>query len=206
MKSRRRYASKEQAQAWLDGMPDGPISCLVQEQLDRALAGLAGRCLNPEHGARHDCVQEHVRWLVEYGAAGLTGVPAALKFLRAQFIEAVKDDRSGGEREAAYEFDGYPSAFVQWGARVCRPDVFYAIRALDSNGGQLKVNLLEDDPATGYKVFKVMGPTEWAKPPRQIEFLIAKALCRGTFGVNGGPKKSLKTHDNLAIALSVATG
>ena len=48
-------ATEEQAQAWLDGMPDGPISCLVQEQLDRALAGLAGRCLNPEHGARHDC-------------------------------------------------------------------------------------------------------------------------------------------------------
>ena len=74
-------------------------------------------------------LQEHVRWLVEYGAAGLTGVPAALKFLRGQFIDAVKDDRSGGEREAAYEFDGHRTAFVQWGARVCRPDVFYAIRA-----------------------------------------------------------------------------
>ena len=49
-------ATEEQAQAWLDGMPEGPISCLVQEQLrPRALAGLAGRCLNPEHGARHDC-------------------------------------------------------------------------------------------------------------------------------------------------------
>ena len=131
-------ATDEQAQAWLDSMPDGPIGCLVQEQLDRALAGLAGRCLNPEHGARHDCSQEHVRWLVEMGAAGLTGVPAALKFLREQFIDAVKDDRSGGEREAAYEFDGHPTAFVQWGARVCRPDAFYAIRALDSNGGRIE--------------------------------------------------------------------
>ena len=56
-----------------------------------------------------------------------------------------------------------------------------------------------DEPATGYKVFKVLGPTEWAKPPKQIEFLIAKALCRGTSGPNAGPKKSLKTHDNQAI-------
>jgi hypothetical protein len=31
-------------------------------------------------------------------------------------------------------------------------------------------------------------------------------LCEDTFGVNAGPKKSLKTHDNQAIALSIATG
>ena len=77
---------------------------------------------------------------------------------------------------------------------------------LDSNGGQLKVNLLEDDPATGYKVFKVMGPTEWAKSVPDPEFLIEKVLCQDTSGVNAGPKKSLKTHDNQAIALAVATG
>lgn len=199
-------ATDEQAQAWLDSMPDGPIGSMVQEQLDHALAGLAGRCLNPEHGARHDCLQEHVRWLVEMGAAGLTGVPAALKFLRKQFIDAVKGDRPGGEREAAYEFDGYPSAFVQWGARVCRPDTFFAIRALDSNGGELKVNLLDAEAASGYKVFKVMGPTEWAKSVPDPEFLIEKVLCQDTSGVSAGPKKSLKTHDNQAIALAVATG
>ena len=71
--------------------------------------------------------------------------------------------------------------------------LFFAIRALDSNGGELKVNLLDDEPASGYKVFKVMGPTEWAKSVPDPEFLIEKVLCQDTSGVNAGPKKSLKT-------------
>src|SRR5271166_1779333 len=75
-------ATEEQAQAWLDGMPEGRIGCLIQEQLDHAIAGLAGRCPKPDHGARHDCSQEHVRWIVELGAAGLSGARPALVFLR----------------------------------------------------------------------------------------------------------------------------
>ena len=63
-----------------------------------------------------------------------------------------------------------------------------------------------DGPASWYKVFRVMGPTEWAKSVPDPEFLIEKVLCRDTSGVNAGPKKSLKTHDNQAIALAVATG
>lgn len=118
---------EKQAQAWLDGMPDGPMGALVQHEMDQALAGLGGRCRNPDHGARHDCVCEHVRWLVEMGAAGLVGVPAALKFLRARFVEAVEPDRDGGVAEAASEFDG----FVTWGARLCRPDVFDTLRSLE---------------------------------------------------------------------------
>jgi hypothetical protein len=55
-------------------------------------------------------------------------------------------------------------------------------------------------------IFKVLEPAEWAKPVAQTEFLISKVLCRDTFGVNAGPKKSLKTHDNQAIAFAVATG
>ena len=61
-------ATEEQAQAWLDGMPEGRIGCLIQEELDHALAGLAGRCPNPSHGARHDCSQEHVRWIYPLAA------------------------------------------------------------------------------------------------------------------------------------------
>ena len=54
-------------------------------------------------------------------------------------------------------------------------------------------DLLEDEPATEYKVFKVMGPTEWAKSVPDPEFLIGKVLCQDTSGVNAGPEKSLKT-------------
>jgi hypothetical protein len=197
-------ASEEQAQAWLTGMPDGRIGPLIQEQLNDALAGLNGRCRNPDHGARHDCSQEHVRWIVEFGAAGLPGAKAALTFLRERFVDAVKADRSGGEHQAEVEFDG----MVSWAARVCRPDVFYALRALDRSGGQLQ--LVDDDAdelsGTQYRVFKVMEPSEWAASVPDPEFLIAKVLCRDTFGPNAGPKKSLKTHDNVAIGLSVSTG
>lgn len=122
--------TEEQAQAWLDGMPDGPMGALVQEEMDHALAGLGGRCRNPDHGARHDCVCAHVRWLVEMGAAGLAGVPVALKFLRARFVEATGPDRDGGKAEAASEFD----SFVTWGARLCRPGVFDTWRSLEHTG------------------------------------------------------------------------
>uniref|UniRef100_A0A5Q5CIZ3 DNA primase/polymerase bifunctional N-terminal domain-containing protein n=1 Tax=Mycobacterium sp. (strain JLS) TaxID=164757 RepID=A0A5Q5CIZ3_MYCSJ len=55
-------------------------------------------------------------------------------------------------------------------------------------------------------ILTVLGPAEWAQPVPPTEFLIAKVLCADTFGVNAGPKKSLKTHDNQAIAFAVASG
>ena len=59
---------------------------------------------------------------------------------------------------------------------------------------------------TGGEGFKLMAPSEWAKPVDPTEFLIRGALCRDTFGVNGGPKKSLKTHENCALLIAVAYG
>ena len=52
----------------------------------------------------------------------------------------------------------------------------------------------------------MVGPTGWAKPVAPPDFLIRKVLARDTFGVQAGPKKSLKTHDNQALGLSAATG
>ena len=65
----------------------------VRELMNRALNDLSG--LN---GARHDRTLSHVRDLVKYGAAGLTGTHTALGALRADFVEAVWDDP---ERAAA---------------------------------------------------------------------------------------------------------
>ena len=55
-------------------------------------------------------------------------------------------------------------------------------------------------------IFREYGPTEWAKPVEPTSFFIKQALCTDTWGVNGGPEKSLKTHDNFAIGMSIATG
>lgn len=203
-------ATEEQAQEWLDGMPDGPVGPLVQEQLDHALAGLDGRCRNPDHGARHDCSQEHVRWIVECGAAGLTGVPAALTFLREQFITAVGPDRTGGERETAVEFDG----MVAWAARVCRPDVFYATRAMDRNmaahGEPIRLNDTtthdEPEPATANSRFQLVSARELAQAVEPVRWLVRGIWPERSAGVLAGDKKSMKTWNLQAMALAVAAG
>jgi hypothetical protein len=208
-------ATDEQAQAWLDSMPTGPMGCLVREQFDHALAGLAGRCPDPKHGARHDCMQKHVARLVEMAAAGLTGVPAALTFLREQFIEAVAPDRDDGEREAAHEFDGHASAFVQWGARVCRPDVFYALRAMDANmadhGELIRLNDNagdEDDAEAGTERsrYRLVSARELAEPVEPTRWLVRGVWPERSAGVLAGDKKSMKTWNLQALALAVAAG
>lgn len=69
-----------------------------------------------------------------------------------------------------------------------------------------KVAGLQLNTESSAPILTVLGPTDWAQPVPDTEFLIAKVLCADTFGVNAGPKKSLKTHDNQAIAFAVATG
>lgn len=204
-----RYATDEEARAWLDGMLEGPVGPLAQEQLDHALAGLDGRCPNPDHGARHDCSQEHVRWLVEMGAAGLTGVRAALEFLRGQFIDAVGPDRNGGADEAAAEFDG----MVSWAARVCRPDVFYATRAMDRNmaahGEPIKLNdtTPNNDPERAVHArYRLMSARELAEPVEPMRWLVRGIWPERSAGVLAGDKKSMKTWNLQAIALAVAAG
>lgn len=63
-----------------------------------------------------------------------------------------------------------------------------------------------EETTTAEPIFRQFGPTDWAKPVPTTEFLIKRVLVTDTWGVNGGPEKSLKTHDNQAIGLAVATG
>jgi hypothetical protein len=194
-------ATEEQAQAWLDGMPAGVMGPLVREQLDHALAGLAGRCLNRDHGARHDCSCEHVRWIVECGAAGLTGAPAALEFLREQFVAAVAPDRDGGTDEAINEFEG----FVAWAARVCRPDVFYAKRAMDANlaahGEPIRLNDITTD-ADGERVTRSLADVE----PADVEWLWYPWLPLGKVSIVEGEPGEGKSLLTLWMTALVTTG
>lgn len=195
-------ASDGQAQAWLDGMPEGPMGALVQEEMDRALAGLGGRCRNPNHGARHDCVCEHVRGLVEMGAAGLAGVPAALTFLRARFTEATGPDRDGGRAEAASEFDG----FVTWGARLCRPEVFDTLRSVEHtgfDGWADGVAVAETSTDKGVdQVTRSLADVE----PKKVEWLWRPWLPLGKVSILEGEPDVGKSALSLTLTAIVSNG
>lgn len=194
-------ASAEAASELLEKLPVGVMDVGVRELMSRALADLSGR-----NGSRHDATLGHVRDLVRYGAAGLIGTANALDALRADFVEAVSDRSS---REAADdEFERMVDNAGQLAAAK-RPEELAllgsALKAM-APGGIWHPDTVWPADEDGYKVFQVLGPAEWAASVPDTEFLIAKVLCRDTFGVNAGPKKSLKTHDNQAIAFAVATG
>ncbi|WP_158019677.1 AAA family ATPase [Mycolicibacterium rhodesiae] len=189
--------SDEQARTWLQAMPEGPMSHLVRERLMHALTDLSGR-----NGSRHDRTRQHVRQLVEYGAARLPGAETALAVIDGELSELRKSDPSRASDDG--EFD----RLVSWAAKRCRPDVFHALRCLNRNGGRVRITREEADEPTsagGNIIFKVFEPSEWTQAVAPPEFVIRKALTADTFGVNAGPKKSLKTHDNGAMALSIAT-
>jgi hypothetical protein len=202
-------ASDTDAQRLLAAMPAGLMTPSVREELDAALADLSG-----ESGSRHDATRDHVRTLVLYGHCRVAGAPAALQALRGQFVEAVWHDPDRGSRATAeHEYD----ELVKWTGRAIAGQALgkadralqrMVLRALEPGGGwhpdtPKPWTRARDEPRS---IFKVLGPTEWAQPVADPEFLIAGVLCRDTFGVNAGPKKSLKTHDNQALALAVATG
>ena len=199
-RERVRVASENQAHEWLDNITGGVMSKALRQSVDRALDRLH------DGGGRHDSMQEDTRWLVEKGAAGIPGVDAALGILREQFIAAVKDDRDGGAAEASVEFDG----MVEWGLKLCRPEMFNTLRILDRTGGRIPMTRLGDGQATKMPadgvIFKVLTPSEWTQPVPPNEFIVRGALSVDTFGVNAGPKKSLKTHDNQALFYAVGTG
>lgn len=95
-------ATEAEAQRLLDNLPEGAMSESVGELMHRAQRDLGG--LN---GSRHDVTLSHIRGLMTYGAAGLTGTATALELLKHEFVEAVwSDPDHRGTREiAGDEFD-----------------------------------------------------------------------------------------------------
>jgi hypothetical protein len=187
------FATEQQAQAWLDDMPAGTMGCLVREVLNCALDGLDGRW-----GSRHDHTQEQVRWVVEIGAAGLSGARAALALLREQFVDAVKGDRDGGEREATDEFDG----FVDWGARVCRPDVFYALKALEHTGYDGWAQNLINGPASDERLTRSLADLT----PTKVKWVWRGWLPLGKVTILEGEPEEGKSVITLAWTAIVTQG
>lgn len=201
----RGLATEAQARRLLESLPGGVMAVGVRDLMTRALEDLAG--LN---GSRHDATLSHVRDLVKFGAAGLAGADVALAALRADFVAALGNDSHRGSAEVAdAEFDRMELNAGQKAAALTAEELALfgsALKALEPGGLWHPDTLWADGDDTDYAVFRVLGPGEWAASVPDTEFLIAKVLCRDTFGVNAGPKKSLKTHDNQAMALAVATG
>ncbi|MGB0971170.1 MAG: bifunctional DNA primase/polymerase [Mycobacterium sp.] len=205
--------SDSEARRVLADLPKGEMSASVRQRLEAAITDLSG--LN---GPRHDRTRMHVETLVLYGSWGSLGADTAIDELRTRFVEAVAADPSRGDTATVEaEFDRLVLRAGQVVAGKCED-------ALDREINLLMLTSLEPggawhpdtpkpwqgrgagDPQPKRSVFKVLGPAEWAKTVPEPAFLIRGVLCADTFGVNAGPKKSLKTHDNQAIALSLATG
>lgn len=190
-------ATDEQAQAWLDDMSDGPMSALVREACADAFAALeAGR------GSRHDRTQEQVRWLVEIGAAGVSGAKTALVQLKERFAAVVSADRTGGPAEAESEFDG----MVTWAARTCRPDVFHALKSLETTGFDgwwdgVKIDGNCRDASTG-PVTRSLADVE----PTKVEWLWRPWLPLGKVSILEGEPDVGKSALSLTLSAIVSNG
>lgn len=190
----------------------GPMSPRMAEAVRTALAEFPGN--GHETIAATGNVQGKVIRYAEQGDAGL-GIAHAT--LRAGFIASVgpryadRDPRGDGEAAAARDFD---RAWEGAGRTVAGDPTPDYVHAAFEPGGAWHQDALGDSTSTAKTasgaaptpIFKLMGAQEWAKPVPPPEFMVRGILVRDTFGVIAGPKKSLKTHENHALALAVATG
>lgn len=211
-----RKASKADAAELLSTLPVGPMSTNVRSAL-----GVALDALSPEgslEGGRHESLTNHQIHLLRLGERGEVGVPSALATYRTEFTAAVGPDRGIDTADTEFQrlLDGAASivagdptpahvlaAFEVGG--FWHPDApggVYAQMGWDTPG-QATTDKATDNPAP---IFKLLGASDWAKPVPPPQFMVRGILVRDTFGVVAGPKKSLKTHENHALALAVATG
>ncbi|WP_304114544.1 bifunctional DNA primase/polymerase [Mycolicibacterium bacteremicum] len=138
-------------------------------------------------GSRHEAMRDALPWAFRESIIGRFSAQFAYESLKFAFHKAKPEARFTGE------FD----RLAQWAAAQAE--------LADPNETRAKVDRPENQP-TVEPIFRQFGPTEWAKPVPVTEFLIKRVLATDTWGVNSGPEKSLKTHDNQAIGLAVATG
>ena len=178
----------------------------VRELMNRALNDLSG--LN---GARHDRTLSHVRDLVKYGAAALTGTHTALGALRADFVEAVWDDPERGSREvAAAEFDRMRMNGGQLAAAKSAEELALfgvALKALAPGGLWHPDTLWSDNKTdTTNSRYRLVSARELAEPVRPMRWLVRGIWPERSAGVLAGDKKSMKTWNLQALAIAVAAG
>lgn len=119
-------ATDTQAHQWLDSMPDGPMSYYVKRELQLALDDLSAR-----NGSRHEQTRDHVRALVQFGAAGLPGATTALTVIEHELAEQRQD-----EPDRASDTGEFTRMRV-WAAKRIDPDLFNTLRILDRNEGRI---------------------------------------------------------------------
>lgn len=204
--------SAEDAEEIASSFRDGPMDAEVTEALNLVLAAI------DDGAGRHDSLNDALPKLARLGAAGRDGVAVAIRTAENEFASAVDDRLS--EHEARREFQSSLGGAVQLvaGERAemdyytGTPSVFRADGTLDPHsafGRSMAAVFGRAEGSDGVStsaVFKLMGPRAWAQPVPPPEFLVRGLLVRDTFGVIAGPKKSLKTHENHALALAVTTG
>lgn len=93
-------SGKKGSRALREGMKAGDPDSQVRGLLGQALIALSG-----QDGSRHDAVCRVLAGLLRVGELGAVGVNEAIEALKPQFVATVGASRSGGEREAAAEFD-----------------------------------------------------------------------------------------------------
>lgn len=223
-------ATEAEGRALLDRLAARPdYRDPMSERMADAVADALGQFPADGHGTM---VTAQGR-ILRYAELGDPGAGIAHATLRAGFIATVteryadRDSRGDGEAAAARDFD---KAWIGAGRTVAGDltpqrelDGLSLARAALAPGGAWHPNtpggVLEQlgwgspgqattDNTTDAPVpiFRLMGASDWAKPAPPPKFMVRGILVRDTFGVVAGPKKSLKTHENHALALAVATG
>ncbi|GAA2555406.1 bifunctional DNA primase/polymerase [Mycolicibacterium diernhoferi] len=165
-----------------------------------------------EDASSHDKITDAHWALIMLAAEGHRGLGQAVAAVEEHWISDVKarDKRSVRElkgeifrssvqalRKLKGQVDSGQLCLTQ--DDVCaEPEMLAALA--DPDGWAAKI---KREP--GHTVFSILTSAQWAEPVPPVRWIIKGTLCEDTFGPNAGPKKSLKTHDNQAIAFACAT-
>ncbi|BCP05627.1 bifunctional DNA primase/polymerase [Mycobacterium paraintracellulare] len=161
----------------------------------KALAGQVNKIRSAHTGTR-DTTRDVLRVVAGEARIGFYPLTTAVESVREAMIASY--EKRGEDKFSDVEF-----------GRLVKNGVGYALSRrpqeitdeANRNYGENSSDTKDSEP-----IFRQFGPTQWAQPVPNTEFLIKRVLATDTWGVNSGPKKSLKTHDNQAIGLAVATG
>lgn len=179
--------------------------------VDRALSDGFAACTGD---GIHDGVRDAVMKLVRLEEQGHSDAVAGLQTLKDRFIGAVTAADKPGDKRTPRQAEG------EWLRMVDGAERKVEREPSESHGpyGSAPVSVIHREPTPKalqhiepshqvgrLKVFRADDLKEWARTPP--EFRIPGAVVKGTHGVVGGPKKSLKsTVVSAEMAFSLANG
>ncbi|MGV9827857.1 bifunctional DNA primase/polymerase [Gordonia sp. NPDC003429] len=193
----------------------GAMSPEVAEQVNKVLDAV------DDGASRFDTCRQATFALVALGAEGHSGVVPALQIIEREYLAALGPER--GDATTREEFDRLVNGALRkvaanHPAATMTADDRALVTAAFAPGGmwhpdnpkgnvyRLRRGMKTDSQPQAGSIFTLLSADQWASPVPKPRFLIRGVLVEDTFGVVAGPKKSLKTHENQAIALAVSTG